>query len=263
MQIIGFEVGFAALVPAAVAAGTRAQFRPAAPTTLRNAPRSAYLHAMIGTYPQTPRTRVRRRAQRGTYDRGVIHAILDEALIGALATIIDGEPVAQPMIHARDGEDIILHGSSANRMLNALEAGAPACLSVTLLDGLVLGRSVPDHSFQYRSVSVHGVCRSVTDAAEKRARMKRVFDHIIAKRWETLPPVDEDYLAHVKVLILPLEECVAKINASGPEDAPGDPPHAVWSGVLPFALSPGSLQPAPGPQPEPDAALARYSRTRT
>jgi nitroimidazol reductase NimA-like FMN-containing flavoprotein (pyridoxamine 5'-phosphate oxidase superfamily) len=181
-------------------------------------------------------------------------------LIGSLATIIDSEPFVQPMIHARDGEEIILHGSSANRMLGALEGGARACLSVTLLDGLVLGRSVPDHSFQYRSVSVHGVCRPVTDAGEKRARMRVVFDHIIAQRWETLPPVDEDYLGHVKVLILPLTECVAKINTSTPEDTPGDPAHAVWSGVLPFALTPGTLQPAPGPQPAPNAALAGYAR---
>jgi nitroimidazol reductase NimA-like FMN-containing flavoprotein (pyridoxamine 5'-phosphate oxidase superfamily) len=215
---------------------------------------------MSDAYTPTPRTRPVRRANRATHERAAIHAILDEALIGTLATIIDGEPFAQPMIHARDGEDIILHGSSANRMLGALEAGARACLSVTLLDGLVLGRSIPDHSFQYRSVSVHGHCRAITDAAEKRARMRVVFDHIIAKRWETLPPVDEDYLGHVKVLILPLAECVAKVNVSVPDDVAGDPAHAVWSGVLPFALTPGALQPAPGPQPAPPATLTAYSR---
>lgn len=215
---------------------------------------------MSDAYQQTPRTRVRRRAQRASYDRAVVHAILDEALIGTLATIIDGEPVAQPMIHARDGEDIILHGSSANRMLNALEAGARACLSVTLLDGLILGRTVPDHSFQYRSVAVHGVCHPITDPKQKRVRMERVFDHIISKRWETLPPVDEDYLGHVKVLVLPLAECVAKVNAGVPDDIPGDPPHAVWSGVMPFALLPGLLQPAPSPQPAPPKELSAYTR---
>ena len=204
-------------------------------------------------YAPTPRTKVRRRAQRATYDRAAIHAILDEALIGSLATIIDGEPFVQPMIHARDGDEIILHGSGGNRMLAALEVGARACLSVSIIDGLLLGRSVPDHSFQYRSVSIHGVARPVTDAAEKRARMRRVFDHIIAQRWETLPPVDEAYLATVKVLILPLEECVAKVNTSRPEDAPGNPPHAVWSGIIPFAIATGAPQPAPGPQPAPPA----------
>lgn len=215
---------------------------------------------MSAAYTPTSRTRPRRRANRASYDRALIHGILDEALIGTLATIIDGEPFAQPMIHARDGEDIILHGSGANRMLGALEAGARACLSVTLLDGLILGRTVPDHSFQYRSVSVHGQCRAVTDPVEKRARMRRVFDHIIAKRWETLPPVDEDYLGHVKVLILPLAECVAKVNAGRPEDMPGEPAHTVWSGVLPFALSAGALDPAPGPQPTPSETLAHYRR---
>lgn len=216
----------------------------------------------MSAYTPTPRTRPVRRAQRSTYDRAIVHAILDEALIGTLATVIDGEPFAQPMIHARDGEDIILHGSSANRMLNALEAGARACLSVTLIDGLLLGRSVPDHSFQYRSVSVHGLARAVTDGAEKRARMRVVFDHIIAKRWETLPPVDEDYLGHVKVLLLPLAECVAKVNVSLPEDTPGDPPHRVWSGVLPFEITAGAPQPMAGPQPAIPAELAAYRRKR-
>jgi nitroimidazol reductase NimA-like FMN-containing flavoprotein (pyridoxamine 5'-phosphate oxidase superfamily) len=210
-------------------------------------------------YASTPRTQVRRRAQRATYDRAAVHTILDEALIGSLATIIDGEPFVQPMIHARDGEEILLHGSGGNRMLAALEAGARACLSVSLIDGLLLGRTVPDHSFQYRSVSIHGVVRSVTDPAQKRERMHVVFDHIIRRRWEILPPVSDDYLATMKVLILPLEECVAKINTSRPEDTPGEPPHAVWSGIIPFAITTGAPQPAPGPQPE-QPAPETYAR---
>ena len=212
-------------------------------------------------YTSTPRTNVRRRAQRATYDRAAVRAILDEALTGSLATIIDGEPFVQPMIHARDGDEVILHGSGGNRMLAALEGGARACLSISIIDGLLLGRSVPDHSFQYRSVSIHGVARPVSDPAEKRERMRRVFDHIITQRWETLPPVDEGYLATVKVLILPLEECVAKINTSRPEDTPGDPPHAVWSGIIPFAITTGAPQPAPGPQPDPPARET-YARER-
>jgi hypothetical protein len=212
-------------------------------------------------YASTPRTRVRRRAQRASYDRTIIHAILDEAMIGSLATVIDGEPFVQPMIHARDGEEIILHGSGANRMLAALEAGARACLSVSIIDGLLLGRSVPDHSFQYRAVSIHGVAHLVNDAGEKRRRMAHVFNHIIKKRWQTLPPVSDDYLAHMKVLILPLEECVAKINTSRPEDTPGEPPHAVWSGVIPFEIAAGTPQPAPGLQPAPPAPET-YKRRR-
>ena len=137
---------------------------------------------MSNVYTKTPRTTVKRRPQRASYDRTQVHAILDEALIGALATIIDGEPVVQPMIHARDGEEIILHGSSKNRMLNAIEAGARVCLSVTLLDGLLLGRSVPDHSFQYRSVAVHGVTRTIADPAEKSALATELFDHVAAGR---------------------------------------------------------------------------------
>jgi nitroimidazol reductase NimA-like FMN-containing flavoprotein (pyridoxamine 5'-phosphate oxidase superfamily) len=204
-------------------------------------------------YAPTPRTKVLRRAQRATYDRAAIHALLDEALIGSLATIIDGEPFVQPMIHARDGDEIILHGNGGNRMLAALEAGARACLSVSIIDGLLLGRSVPDHSFQYRSVSIHGVAHPVTDASEKRERMRHVFEHIITQRWETLPPVDEAYLSTVKVLILPLEECVAKINTGLPEDTPGESPHPVWSGIIPFTIATGAPQPAPGPQPDPPA----------
>jgi hypothetical protein len=187
---------------------------------------------------------------------------LDEALIGSLATIVNGEPFVQPMIHARDGEEIVLHGSAGNRMLAALEAGARACLSVSLIDGLLLGRSIPDHSFQYRSVSIHGVARPVTNPAEKRERMRRVFEHIIKRRWETLPAVDEDYLATVKVLILPLAECVAKVNTSLPHDTPGDPAHAIWSGIIPFAITSGAPQPAPGPQPAPPAPET-YARKRS
>lgn len=218
---------------------------------------------MSDAYTPTPRTRPVRRANRASYDRAVVHGILDEALIGSLAVVIDGEPFVQPMIHARDGDELILHGSKANRMLGAIEAGARACFSVSLIDGLLLGRSVPDHSFQYRSVSVHGQARAITDPAEKRARMRVVFEHIIADRWESLPAVTDEYLTTVKVLIMPLEECVAKVNTSVPEDTPGDPPHAVYSGVLPFSLQAGELQPAPGPQPAPNAALANYRRPKT
>jgi nitroimidazol reductase NimA-like FMN-containing flavoprotein (pyridoxamine 5'-phosphate oxidase superfamily) len=214
------------------------------------------------SFAPSPRTQVKRRPQRASYDRDVAYEILDEALIGALAVVIDGEPFVQPMIHARDGDELILHGSKANRMLGAIEAGARACFSVSIIDGLLLGRSVPDHSFQYRSVSIHGLARAVTDPAEKRARMRTVFNHIIKERWESLPPVDEDYLATVKVLVMPLEECVAKVNAGVPADTPGDPPHAVWSGVIPFTLEAGPLQPAPGPQPQPNGAVANYRRPR-
>lgn len=182
-------------------------------------------------------------------------------MIGSLAAIIDGEPFVQPMIHARDGEEIILHGSSTNRMLIALEAGARACLSVSIIDALVLGRSVPDHSFQYRSVSIHGLAQAVTDPAQKRERMRRVFNHIIKKRWEMLAPVSDDYLTKVKVLILPLEESVAKTNTSRPEDALGGQFNAIWSGVIPFDIAAGAPQPAPGPQPDPPA-LETYARKR-
>lgn len=215
---------------------------------------------MSDSFAPTPRTQVRRRPQRASYDRAAVYAILDEALIGALAVVIDGEPFVQPMIHARDGDELILHGSKGNRMLGAIEAGARIAFSVSIIDGLLLGRSIPDHSFQYRSVAIHGQARAIGDPAEKRDRMRKVFDHIIKDRWESLPPVSDDYLATVKVLAMPLEECVAKINAGVPEDAPGDPPHAVWSGVIPFALQAGPLRPAPGPQPEPNAAVADYRR---
>jgi hypothetical protein len=212
------------------------------------------------SYLPTSRTRPLRRAERTSYDRALIHSILDEALIGTLATIIDGEPFAQPMIHARDGEAIILHGSHANRMLNVLRTGAPACLSVSLIDGIILGRSVPDHSFQYRSVSVHGICVEVLDPDEKRQRMKRVFDHIVAKRWEELPPVEDAYLSSVRVLLLPLADSVARVNADEPKIMPDAAAHT-WTGVLPFALTAGPLRPVPELQQLPLAtALLRYDR---
>ena len=218
---------------------------------------------MTNAYTPTPRTRPVRRAQRASYDKALVLAILDEAMIGALSTIIEGEPHVQPMIHARLDETLIFHGSSANRMLGALAAGARACFNVSLIDGLLLGRSVPDHSFQYRSVTVHGVARAHTDADEKRRLMRVVFDHIIANRWARLPPVSADYLGTMMVLTLPLAACVAKVNRATPEDVPGEPPHAVWSGVIPFQVAAGAPIPAPGPQPPPPENVARYQRPRT
>ncbi|MGE0045669.1 MAG: pyridoxamine 5'-phosphate oxidase family protein [Hyphomonadaceae bacterium] len=211
---------------------------------------------MDDAYEPSPRTRVVRKKKRATYSKAQIHAIFDEALIGALAAVIDGEPQVQPMIHARMDDALILHGSSANRMLSHLAQGARCTFNVTLVDGLVLGRSVPDHTFRYRSATVYGAAQPVAGAAEKRRLMKIVFDHIIAARWESLPPVDEDYLATVQVLVLPLDECVAKINMDGPEDLPGD----AWAGIIPFSFAAGAPMAAPGNRGDAPGAVARYKR---
>ena len=134
------------------------------------------------SYGQTPRTRVRRKPSRGSYDRELVHSILDEALSCHVGFVDDGIPFVMPTIHARLGETLYLHGSKASRMLGVLAEGAPCCVTVTLIDGLVLARAALHHSLNYRSVIVLGTAERVTDEAEKRAAFEAVVEHIVPGR---------------------------------------------------------------------------------
>ena len=129
--------------------------------------------------PPTARTRVRRHPERGDYDRGTIDAILDEALICHVGFVVDGQPFVIPTIHARDGDVLYVHGSPGSRMLRSLKGGIDVCVTVTLLDGLVLARSVYNHSMNYRSAVVLGRAREVTDREEKLQAMKCVVEHVV------------------------------------------------------------------------------------
>lgn len=209
------------------------------------------------SYQPTIRTTVHRRAKRATYDRATVHAILDEGFWASVAVSIDGVPHVQPMLYARDGESLILHGSAKNRLLIHARGGGELCVNVTLIDGLILGSTIPDHSMNYRSVSIYSQASEITDIEAKLSAMKRVFDSLIARRWHGLPPLDQEYLAkHTIVFTLPISECVAKINAETPACSSPD----IWCGILPFSLAVGDPTPHPDCRQAPPLSISRYRR---
>ena len=198
-----------------------------------------------------PHLRVQRHPERGVYDRASIEAILDEALVGHVGFVHDGRPVVIPTLHARDGERLYIHGSPASRMLGALADGAELCLTVTLLDGLVLARSAFHHSANYRSVVVFGRARKVDDADEKLHALEVFTEHVMPGRWADVRAPDARELAATSVLALSLEQASAKVRTGPPADDPRDEQRDeqrdVWAGVLPLHLAFGA--------PEPDAGV--------
>ncbi|TFG94202.1 MAG: pyridoxamine 5'-phosphate oxidase family protein [Myxococcales bacterium] len=208
-------------------------------------------------YPVTPRTLVRRRAQRGHYERTTVHAILDEALVCHVGFVADGEPIVIPTAYARIAETLYLHGSPANRMLRNLADGLPVCVTVTLLDGIVLARSAFHHSMNYRSVVVLGQAHAVLDPAEKLRAMHALVEHVSPGRWDDARSPSEQGLAQTLVLALPLERVSAKVRTGPPID--DEPDHALpcWAGVIPLHLAPGV--PLPDPLLAADRATPAYA----
>jgi nitroimidazol reductase NimA-like FMN-containing flavoprotein (pyridoxamine 5'-phosphate oxidase superfamily) len=179
----------------------------------------------------TDRTRVRREPDRGRYDRETIDAILDEALFCHLGFVADGQPYVIPTLHARRGDLVYVHGSSASRMLRHAASGAPMCLTVTLLDG----------SIDYRSVVVLGEARLV-DGDEKMEALRLFTEHVAPGRWEEARQPTPLELKATSILSLPLDEASAKIRTGPPEDAPEDVDLPVWSGVVPVHLAVGESE---------------------
>jgi len=183
------------------------------------------------------RVQVKRAAERGNYDRATIEAILDEALICHVGIVTDeGHPVVIPVIHARDGNTLYMHGSPASRLLRTMKPGAEICLTATLLDGIVVARSAFHHSMNYRSVVVIGTARIVDDPAEKLAALELVTDHVIPGRWAECRPVTEKEIKGTLVAALSLGEASAKIRSGGPVDDDADYELPIWAGVIPLAL---------------------------
>jgi uncharacterized protein len=181
--------------------------------------------------------RVKREPQRGVYERETIDAILDEALVCHLGFAIDGQPYVIPTLHARVGDRLYVHGSAASRMLRHAAADARICVTVTLLDGLVLARSVFNHSIDYRSVVVLGTPTLVEDVAEKREALHAFTEHIAPGRWdEARQPTDKELKA-TWILSIPLDEASAKVRTGPPEDEPEDRDLPVWAGVVPIHLA--------------------------
>lgn len=193
---------------------------------------------MTATIPITDRTRVRRLANRGNYDRETVHAILDEALVCHVGFVVDGMPVVIPTIHWREDDTLYVHGSAASRMLRSLKDGVDACVTVTLVDGLVLARSAFHHSMNYRSVVVFGKAREVGDDEKLRA-LDGLVEHVVRGRSQEVRPPNERELRQTLVLALPLDEASAKIRTGGPVDDEEDYALPVWAGVVPLKLTPG------------------------
>jgi uncharacterized protein len=208
---------------------------------------------------RTPRTRVRRLPKRGAYDRPTIDAILDEALVAHLAFIgEEGQPYAIPTLHARVGDEVWVHGSAASRTLRTLGGGAPACLTVTLIDGLVLARAIFNHSMNYRSVIVLGEARAVTDPEDKRAALAAFAERIAPGRWADARPPTPQELKATSILALPLDEASAKVRAGPPVEDDADHALDVWAGVVPMRLARG--EPVPDPALRSGIEVPRYLR---
>jgi uncharacterized protein len=204
-------------------------------------------------FAPTARTKVRRRAGRGRYDRASVEAILDEGLIGHVGFAADGQPYAIPMLFARADDVLYLHGSPLSRLLGALARGVPLCFTVTLLDGLVLARSAFHHSVNYRSVVVLGHGRAVGDREEKRAALRAIVEHASPGRSDEVRGPSDSELDATEVIAIPLVEASVKVRAGPPIDAPEDYALPVWAGELPFSQAVGEplTDPrctAPGPR---------------
>ncbi|HEV2719573.1 MAG TPA: pyridoxamine 5'-phosphate oxidase family protein [Thermoanaerobaculia bacterium] len=189
---------------------------------------------------QTERTKVKRLPSRGSYDHDTIYAILDEALICHVGFSVDGQPFVIPTIHWRDGDTLYVHGSAASRMLRTLRGGVDACVTVTLLDGLVLARSAFHHSMNYRSVVVFGSAREVSERGEKLRALERLVEHITPERAAEVRRPSESELRQTLVLALPLTEASAKVRTGPPVDDADDYKLPVWAGVIPLALQRGT-----------------------
>jgi nitroimidazol reductase NimA-like FMN-containing flavoprotein (pyridoxamine 5'-phosphate oxidase superfamily) len=208
------------------------------------------------------RTIVQRGPQRAEYDRTVIYQILDEAFICHVGFVVDGEPVVIPMSYARMGDRLVIHGSQASRMMRSLEAGVSVCVSVVILDGLVLARSAFDHSMNYRSLVVFGHAHPLNDASEKREALRRFSEHICPGRWAEVRQPNDNELKTTMVLTLALDEASAKIRSGPPVDQKEDYDFPVWAGELPLRLvaaAPVADPQMPLPIPVP-AYLLNYRR---
>jgi hypothetical protein len=184
-----------------------------------------------------------REAMRGAYDRDTVNQILDEGFICHVGFVQDGQPFVIPTAYGRSGSTLYLHGSAASRMLRQMQTGLPVCVTVTLLDGLVIARSVFNHSMNYRSVVVLGTATAVEDPQEKIEALRRLSEHIIPGRWSDARSPNEKELKATTVMRLPIEEFSAKVRQGPPVDDEEDYAYPTWAGVLPLPVVPGQLIP--------------------
>ena len=194
---------------------------------------------------ETPRTTLKRRTARGSHDRTTVNAILDEGFVCHLATVIDGKPYSIPTAYARRDDRLLLHGSTANRMMRAIAAGAEVCANVTLVDGLVLARSAFHHSVNYRSVVLFGTVETITDPKEKQRALRDIVEHIAPGRSAQVREPNAEETVQTLVLSIPIDEGSAKIRTGPPVDDEADYEIETWAGVLPLPVVPGEPETCP------------------
>ena len=197
------------------------------------------------TFEKTERTTLKRLPARGVYDRELVYQILDEGLICHVGFAIDGRPFVIPTGYARVEDQLYIHGSQASRMLRSLQRGVDACVTVTILDGLVLARSAFHHSMNYRSVVVFGKANLVDDVEEKLAALRAFSEHIIRGRWDDARKPTAQELKVTTVLSLPLDEASAKVRTGPALDDEEDYELPIWAGVIPVSLVAGPPIPDP------------------
>ncbi len=207
---------------------------------------------------KTDRTTISRHDERGSYDRDVAYAILDEGLVAHVGVDTGSGVMVIPMTYARLGDKLILHGAVASRWISSFEKGRPISVCVTLLDGLVLAKSAFSHSMNYRSVVAFGEARVVNDSEMKMAAFKALLDHLIPGRWEDSRQPDEKEVQATTVLAMPIDEASVKIRSGPPKDAAKDLDLPYWTGVIPLSLTSSAAIPDPAMQEEkavPDYAI--------
>ena len=204
----------------------------------------------------TQRTRVIREPDRGVYDRETVYRILDEGFLCHVGFSVDGQPFVIPTSYGRDGSNLYIHGSAASRMLRQMKASVPVCVTATLLDGLVLARSVFNHSMNYRSVVILGKATLVDDPEEKLAALRILSEHIIPGRWDDARQPNERELKATSVLRVPIEEFSAKVRTGPPIDDEEDYSFPTWAGVIPLETTVG--MPINDPRLDPTHPIPRY-----
>ena len=210
------------------------------------------------TFTQTERTRLKRLPKRGHFDRETVYGILDEGFICHVGFAPEGQPVVIPTGYARVDDELYIHGSQASRMLRTLSSGVDACVTVTIVDGLVLARSAFHHSMNYRSVVVFGRATLVEDPEEKSAALLALSEHIVRGRWADVRQPTEQELKLTTVLRLPLEEASAKIRTGPPLDDEEDYALPIWAGVVPLKLVAG--EPVADPRLSEGVEVPPYAR---
>ena len=207
---------------------------------------------------QTDKTSISRHSERGSYDRDVANAILDEGLVAHVGVNAPNGVIVIPMTYARLGDELVIHGAVASRWLNNIDGTIPISICVTLLDGLVLARSAFSHSMNYRSVVAYGEARVLAESAEKRAAFKALLDHMIPGRWDDTKQPDDKEIAATTVLAMKLDEASVKVRSGPPKDAEKDMQQPYWAGVIPLSIAAG--EPVADPTCGGDRDVPAYAR---